>query len=51
MAYNPAITYHGASKVFCDWLEASEPPLRWIVWLESSQIANLTERVSLSEDL
>jgi len=51
MAYSHAITYHGVKEVFCDWLKASAPSLRWKTWLERPEIANLTERISLSEDV
>jgi hypothetical protein len=52
MAYSPAITkYHVVNEVFRNWLEATEPPLRWAIWLERPEIINLTERVSLLEDL
>jgi hypothetical protein len=51
MAYSNAITYHDVNKIIRDWLKASEPPLRRATRLERPEIANLTKRISLLEDL
>jgi hypothetical protein len=52
MAYSPAITtYHAVKEVIRDWLKTSEPPLRRTTRLERPEIANVTERISLLEEL